>query len=384
MVANPPRGKPGGAGPAPDVVELYDIANFNDRSDLAPQADLAPECICPPDCQNFKPLCKEGESKCMYANTQVKHCELDGDGCWGVWSEPEPCPENTGCQTPGGCVCDYGACLESDDLQATCDGQQLTGCDAWVCTDGCCAVGKQEDCCEKSSECTDCISLETGEKLQPCPDPIPDEFVENKCTIDACMQGGCQWIDHECPDENPCTIEQCDPLTGACILFSVGLPPPECESSPCWGETQDDADMKCSDDNACTAQECLFGEGGFVPWVGSPPEGIDSENPPEGLGWCVYTDVSQDCGLGGPCTIYGCAPETGCWSGPDPSCCESDADCEKLDDNPCTTNKCYLEENECYVLDVDCDDGDPCTTDSCDPDSQNWEDPCVHEDVPDC
>lgn len=88
-----------------------------------------------------------------------------------------------------------------------------------------------------------------------------------------------------------------------------------------------------------------------------------------------------------PCLEYGCDPEIGCWDAYDPeaACCGclTDEDCAGLDDAPCTINTCW-EGCVCYVLDLDCDDGGPCTTDSCDSDTPEGDDPCVHEDVPDC
>ncbi len=367
--------------PAPEIVDRVAPVDLVVATDALADADShqCPDCPCP--------QCVEGERKCMYANTQEKICvPVDcGNGCtcW-TWSEPEPCPDNTTCQTPGGCVCDYGACQQGDDLKSLCSGYILTGCDTWACSDGCCVVGKTQNCCELSNDCTDCINLETGEHLQPCPEQIPDGFILNECTIDACMQGECQWIEDDsmCDDGDICTVDECDPLTGACVSQVGAEPNCACILCPCWGETQEDADAKCNDDNACTAQECDYGEDGFASWLGLDPTDPDPDDLEAGIGVCAFKDLSDGCEDDDPCTINGCDPVSGCTSKPDddnPDCvCETDADCEKLDDNPCTVNKCYQDESLCYIIEYNCDDDCLMTDDVCDPTVPEGEDPCMH------
>ena len=363
-----------------DVGRRLDVVDRVAPADVVEHVDLAEEtevCLCP-ICEPFKPECKEGEAKCTYANTQVKYCKLDDYGC-GFWTDPEPCPDNTICQTPGGCVCKFGACQQGDDLASLCGGQILTGCDTWACSDGCCVVGKVQNCCEKNSECADCINLETGEHLTPCPEEPTVGFVYNQCTIDACIQGKCEHVPVDCDDGDSCTQDECDPVTGAC--FNPG---DECLCclTPCWGETQQEADAKCDDGNACTAQECDYGDEGFIPWIGLDPEDPNLDALEAGIGVCVFNDLSDGCVDNDPCTINGCDPVKGCTKETDivnPDCaCENDADCEDVDDNPCTINKCYLEENFCYILDYECDDDCLMTDDVCDPTVPEGEDPCVY------
>ncbi len=364
--------------PAPDMVDRVAPVDLVEEVDETSEIDAWEYW-----CEQFKPECEVGEAKCMYANTQAKYCMLADDGCSKYWSEPEPCPENSTCQTPGGCVCNYGVCTPHDDPEQVCSGKQLTGCNHWYCDDGCCAA-TDHDCIPP--DCTDCISPETGEKLQPCPAEIPDGFVENKCTIDAFMNGECQWIatDSMCDDGDLCTEDACDPATGACVHPPVPDPPFECWPGFCWGETAEDASKKCEDQNACTAQKCDYGEDGFVPWVGQDPENPDPDNLEAGIGMCTFKDFGEGCEDDDPCTINGCDPLTGCTSEPDldnPDCaCETAEDCN--DGNPCTVGYCEFEFGICAYLPLDCNDDCPCTKDLCEPGSPEGEDPCLHVEDP--
>ena len=72
--------------------------------------------------------------------------------------------------------------------------------------------------------------------------------------------------------------------------------------------------------------------------------------------------VPGDCDDGDPCTIDECDPATGCFHIPDA-------------DDPV----CYGPESGSCESDADCDDNDPCTEDYCDPATG-----CGHEAVSGC
>ena len=74
------------------------------------------------------------------------------------------------------------------------------------------------------------------------------------------------------------------------------------------------------------------------------------------------------CDDGNPCTTDGCDPVTGCTHTPSPGPCD--------DGDPCTPED-SCSDGQCQPGGaMDCDDGDPCTSDSCDPGSG-----CVHGDA---
>lgn len=90
---------------------------------------------------------------------------------------------------------------------------------------------------------------------------------------------------------------------------------------------------------------------------------------------CIHEPI--DCDDGDPCTTDTCHPASGCQHTSIADCCRSDADCD--DDNACTTDTCDTDTHTCVHDDVVCDDDNACTLDSCDPQVG-----CVHTESPDC
>ncbi len=343
--------------------------------------------------------CKDG-NPCTVADT----CE---EGvCVGTTvdcDDGNPCTDDS-CNSAGGCnfvdndaACDDGsACTVADR------------CDAGVCS----GVAVNCDCQEDA----DCAPLEDGnacngtlfcnldglpyqcevapESVVTCPEPPegPDQF----CLAASCnpANGSCSIVPaHEgyaCDDGNPCTVgEHC--VAGAC---ADGVAPNCNDGNPCTDDTCNpaegclsvDNDVACNDGNACTtADTCAGGE-----CVGGPALDCDDGNPCTGdscdaATGCKHTFVAgacddgnactptdtcvngfckggglMDCDDQNPCTKDSCDPEQGCvhqlTSGP----------CD--DQDLCTTgDHCHL--GECIGGgSLPCSDGNPCTDDSCDPD----------------
>ena len=79
----------------------------------------------------------------------------------------------------------------------------------------------------------------------------------------------------------------------------------------------------------------------------------------------------KDCNDSNPCTTDSCNPQTGeCTNLLVGGCCKIDVDCEDgnvCTENYCTDNKCEtFPVSDCCKVDTDCNDSNPCTTDSCD------------------
>jgi hypothetical protein len=90
----------------------------------------------------------------------------------------------------------------------------------------------------------------------------------------------------------------------------------------------------------------------------------------------VNTDNSANCDDGNACTTDSCDPATGCVN------TDISADCD--DGNACTTDSCDPATGCVNTADVICDDGDECTDDSCDPELgcvTTPNDVCVGEDI---
>lgn len=82
-------------------------------------------------------------------------------------------------------------------------------------------------------------------------------------------------------------------------------------------------------------------------------------------GGCVN---NVDCNDGNPCTTDTC-DNGSCTYTPVPGCCLNSAECD--DGSACTTDACT--NNVCTHTPISCDDGNACTTDTCDPQTG-----CVH------
>ncbi len=272
-----------------------------------------------------------------------------------------------GCETydvePAGTLCDDGnpcTAVSACDGSGRCVGQPLpagSACDdSNLCTSG--------DACTEAGVCAG-VPVEAG---TPCDDgSLCTSNEVCKAQLDGSV--ACEGTAKDCDDRNACTLDTCDPATGAC-----GRAP-----------------LDCNDRNACTAETC------------DPERG------------CVRAPVDVPCGTGAGACSYGhhceggnCIAEPGCPSyvcqtgtcdyysgctyysqaGTDCSdacyystCirgyCEPQIPLLECDDgNPLTQDSCHPEKG-CVYTDI-CDDFNPCTSDSRDPVSGA----CLHAAVP--
>lgn len=218
---------------------------------------------------------------------------------------------------------------------------------------------------------------------------------QNSCTSErasldmpVCMQGACS-ADAEC---GPCP-EGC---TASCVVDdnSVGgaVGTCSCESSQEGGG------------------ECEPPEN----WDSDMEDGEDPENPDDNWYWTNMCESSADCDDTSPLTDDVCISQM-CFYIPIPNACNDDSDCDKQgacnlgmcmqidgldagrcqyrsnslccddaagiscdDGNPCTVDSCG-QDNLCDFVPVDCSDGDVCTNDYCDASGA-----CVNEVDPFC
>ncbi|HLK11640.1 MAG TPA: hypothetical protein VKW76_09680 [Candidatus Binatia bacterium] len=193
----------------------------------------------------------------------------------------------------------------------------------------------------------------------------------------------------DCRDGNLCTEDRCDPTLG-------------CQHSPVEDGTS------CSDGNVCNGAETC--QGGTctpgTPLTCNPPNGCYTASCAPTLGCqltpvpgCVPCTTTSDCNLpNGPGTL--CTPEVcvagTCQAAPPPNCddgnpCTSDT-CNPLlgcqhtsnngapcdDGNACTTGDVCVD-SVCEGTPLSCNDGNPCTSDSCD-----MLNGCSHTPIPNC
>ncbi len=321
------------------------------------------------------------------------------------------CDPKEGCQfkpNTAPCNADDNSCTENDACQqGACVAGKTKSCDSGDA----CIVGK---CSVLSGACT--YNPNDG---APCNDA-------NACTIgDTCAKDLCKGSAASCDDGNVCTADSCVPSTGCVHAPAAGscddgdacTAGDTCAGSKCVGTPIDVAKI-CDDSNVCSTDSC-------DPKVG-----------------CAHADVSGNCDDGNACTTGDACAGGKCVSGTTTCSCQKDADCpdngnlcdgapfcdksampftcktnpvtitvctdpadpqcaqvacEKTTGKCVTTNAsdgtlCDADKSACTAPDkcsggvcakgptVDCDDKNPCTTDSCDPGSgckhSNNTDPC--------
>lgn len=306
--------------------------------------------------------------------------EVHCDPTRGATNDPKDCSDGNAC-TIDSCDIDTGKCIHEDV----------------VCT-------QPVDPCLPRKHCSagECVF----EEKTPCDDG-------NKCTIDKCTRADCEddcseiQCAHEacdCNDHDVCTIDSCDPLTGACT--HVRMPRCECcnansdcgDHDPCTDDTCDlethlcistpremccFTNEDCQDDNLCTTNErcdvhthrCKFD----TPRCDDRNKcTADACNPLNGL--CEHRSNATMCEDNNPCTVDSCDSELGCrhtpvqcspvgdlcsksTCSPISGCVVVPKDCD--DENVCTNDSCDSETGRCLHEERSCDDGNACTSDSC-------------------
>ena len=191
----------------------------------------------------------------------------------------------------------------------------------------------------------------------------------NACTADVCPAPGaacehapifdCCANNADCNDANQCTTDTCNVAMNQCV---------HAQQANCCNSNTD-----CDDGVFCTVDLCS-GAGGTCTNTA--------------INGCCETNA--DCDDGNACTVDVCPPNNLCQHAPTPGCCTNDDNCKENPDDLCTINACNIADGTCSVTDLkaqgccnvdpDCNDGDPCTTDTCTGPGGT----CQHADKPGC
>ncbi|OLD62949.1 MAG: hypothetical protein AUI47_10735 [Acidobacteria bacterium 13_1_40CM_2_68_5] len=239
------------------------------------------------------------------------------------------CDDGNPCTTDA-CDPTTGACKFTPTVGAPCDdGDRCTTAD--VCrllpTGGVVCVGTPVNCDDQNACTSDSCDPLTGLCVHAevsCDD-------QNLCTTDRCNPGTgqCEHFPVNCDDGNQCTTDRCDPASGACLHSPVN----------------------CDDQNQCT---------------------LDSCDPASGQ--CVHQPLlGQACDDGNACTQGDKCVQTPAGA---IVCQGSPLSCD--DGNLCTLDECDPHTGACLHVPVNCDDGNSCTADACDPATGL----CVHRPIP--
>ncbi|MSP91118.1 MAG: hypothetical protein EXR79_04835 [Myxococcales bacterium] len=252
-----------------------------------------------------------------------------------------------------------GADGADDDAAGDADDATVGGdSDAPADTADPCAAG-----CADDNPCTDdacdaalgCVHLANAAS---CSD-------SDACTTgDTCKSSACgAGFALGCDDGNPCTQDTCDkttgcaalPTEGTCTLADLCLVDGTCVEAKCTGGKA----KFCNDGNACTDNGCQSTSGCvFLPSTAS----------------CVDDDLCTDatackdgkcssgaptkCDDGDPCTADSCLPAVGCAAK-----AVGGAACD--DKDTCTESDVCGSDGKCKGKAKPCDDGNACTNDAC-------------------
>jgi hypothetical protein len=258
------------------------------------------------------------------------------------------------------------------ETDADCNAGDVCGASSCIECEGC-ELGFDLECCSVTggNYCSELVP-------QPCHCELEGESCddENACTLSDTCDASLTCAGTEtllCDDGNGCTDDGCDPEAGCTFTpNSAGCDDGDActENDTCGeGSCQPGTPVDCDDGIDCTVDSCDAEAGCIHTPVG-----------------CAC-DEDADCEDGDPCTENTCDTELHeCESAPAACECDEDADCE--DGDPCTENTCDPDLNVCQSTpvecttcgeDLDCDDDNPCTTSACDPEL----DVCVHTPVAD-
>ena len=364
--------------------------------------------------------CDPGNGTCAFvANadpcTDNNPCTLI-DTCAGsqcISGKAKDCADGNNC-TLDTCDTATGACANPNTVAGiSCeDGALCTQGDA--CKDGACTPGKAISC-DDGNPCTKdacnpatgkCASVDDDGKLCSDGNPCTDS---DACQTGKCLSGKiicqcqstadcatkedgdacngllfCDIASHTCQVDLK-TVVVCDSTKNtACLAWTCNSKTAKCEPANAGNGKQCDADNSiCTKDDACLAGMCAPG-----PMIGcddSNPCTNDSCSPTTG---CAHVNNQKSCTDNNPCTEIDICANGSCFGG-GPKACD--------DGNACTADSCNPanglcqgklltgdgcdDGNLCTLTDVcasgvckpksntNCDDGKPCTSDSCDPKS---------------
>ena len=304
------------------------------------------EDLCDPD---HEPTYCAADDDCPGSTCQANGvCAGSDNPCFyqAVPNCPSQCKFNFECDDWNGCtdnVCEkenpgdiFGECVYPDkDCD---DGSECTvdGCDEAT---GKCVYG--EASCEDLNPCTvdSCGAGSCNHTPVNCNDNDPT-------TEDFCLEfdGSCVHKIKDCPTEDPCLIGSPNPVTGECeFKLKNGIP---------------EAEGGCDDGNACTEDVC-YPENGACVHLLVECEGTFCQPLycDQAAGGCLPDLANAPCNDDDLCT------NDICNDAGDGSCTYQPTSVD--DFNYCTNDSCNSETGAPLAEPISCDDGDPCTTDSC-------------------
>jgi hypothetical protein len=318
-------------------------------------------------CDDGNPCTTDGcdqTSGCVFSDNALPCTDGDactlGDTCSGGQCKglsALPCNDGNPCTTDS---CDAKAGCQFQDNTLPCD--DFNSCTVGeTCKNGTCTPDKPAACDDGNPCTTDACDAKGGCSATPNTAPCDDGSV---CTWgDICAGGACKpGKALACKDGNPCTDDSCDAATG-CQFVANSAP---CSDGNTCTESDSCADgvctpgtaKACDDGNPCTTDAC-DPKGGCVASPNTAPcddGSLCTSGDVCGGGQCNPGKVVS-CDDGNPCTNDSCDPAQGCFQLANAAPCSDNNVCTQ--DDTCSDGKCLP------GLPVNCDDGNVCTDDQC-------------------
>ncbi len=223
-------------------------------------------------------------------------------------------------------------------------------------SDNCCLGATTCQACPEGEDCETSGLVCTGDSFVSCDDedPCTDDIPVCEEDICACTQApaadgtACIADENKCTDGDTCVAGECE--QGELLDLDAMAEGNVCLQYVCIkGEAVETfISGQCTDDNECTTGDhCALGQCISDGLVECPDfECLADEHCDPDQGGCVGEELN-----GGPCAL----------------------------DNACVT-EAACDAGECVIHNqVDCDDLNPCTQDSCDPESTDPNNKCLHE-----
>jgi len=276
--------------------------------------------------------------------------------------------------------CNAAAGVSCDDGDACTQGESCDGA-------GNCGGGSQVICPPPANSCQLAV-CDSATGCYAASGTSCDDA--DACTSgDTCDgAGSCSGTTVDCDDSDPCTDDSCDPGSGCQYAFNTA---PCDDGEPCtWNDACDGAGnctgatYSCDDGNECTDDYC--NGDGTCSHDNNTSSCDDASvctvgDACDGAGNCTGTPI--DCDDGDPCTDDSCDPSAGCQHAFNTAPCD--------DGDPCTWNDTCDGAGNCTGTAYSCDDGNVCTDDTCNGDGScsyagnavncDDADPCTYDDV---
>ena len=317
--------------------------------DACTSGDACQAGVCAPTGQKSCPAKDCHTVSCDPAKGECKYAPIFG--CGGLCLQDSDCPDDDNPCTSHACHAAAGKCVHNKlaDKSPCQDGLLCSEGD--VCAGGKCSAGKPKSCDDGNI----CTADACNEALNGCafvakPGPCNDG---DACTTnDGCQAGKCQaGAPKVCNDWNPCTADSCDQKAGECKFT---------KDPNCSGKCATDADCPKSQ-AACQLNICNAGKTCQTVAEKNNTK-CDDGSACTGLDLCLSAKCvgynAKVCDDGNPCTADGCDKKSGaCASAPTSDPCQDGDLCTSSD--VCEAGKCVPGKPK------DCNDGNKCTTDSC-------------------